>query len=264
MSMSFSAVMNSIRAEGEACVLNVTDDWLQGRSVFGGLQACLALRAMRLQVSKDLPLQTLQVTFIAPVPAGEIRAHAKVLRTGKSATHVAAEIVQDDQTLGIFIGVFGAPRSSAVAVIPQQLAVQNEKPPIPFPFLPGLTPNFTQHFSVQWLRGLPPFTGDACTEHVVSIDLRDAGPASEYHVLAIADFIPPVALSLLKKVAPGSSMTWMLEFIMHSFNQLPLDGWRVDASLVAAHDGYTSQSCMIWGPGGIPVALSRQNMVVFG
>lgn len=263
MSSSFSDLIHSIRATDDGCVLDVSEDWLQGRSVFGGLQACVALRAMRTQVGLELPLQTFQVTFIAPVPAGEVRAQARVLRSGKSATHVAAEILTGDQTLGIFIGIFGTPRSSVVRVMPQQPEVPSDKP-IPFLFLPGLTPNFTQHFSAQWLRGQPPFTGDTATEHVLSLDMRDTGMASEYHVLAIADFIPPVALSLMKKPSPGSSMTWMLEFISNQFDQLPLSGWRVDASLVAAHDGYTSQSCMIWGPGGVPVALSRQNMVVFG
>jgi hypothetical protein len=59
-------------------------------------------------------------------------------------------------------------------------------------------------------------------------------------------------------------MTWMLEFITDHFAELPLDGWRVDAELVFAGEGYTSQSAMVWGPGGVPVALSRQSMVVFG
>jgi hypothetical protein len=38
----------------------------------------------------------------------------------------------------------------------------------------------------------------------------------------------------------------------------------VDAELVAARDGYTSQSVMLWAPDGTPVAISRQSMLVFG
>jgi hypothetical protein len=59
-------------------------------------------------------------------------------------------------------------------------------------------------------------------------------------------------------------MTWMLELLTNRFDGLALSGWRVDATLVAAQHGYTSQSCMIWGPRGEPMALSRQSMVVFG
>ncbi len=114
------------------------------------------------------------------------------------------------------------------------------------------------------LRGKPPFTGDTLTEQVIAIGMKEAGNATEAHVLAIADFIPPVALSLLKKPAAGSSMTWMVEFLNDRFGQLPLDGWWVDVELVGARDGYTSQSALVWGPGGEAVALSRQSMVVFG
>jgi hypothetical protein len=56
----------------------------------------------------------------------------------------------------------------------------------------------------------------------------------------------------------------MLELLRDDVRELPLVGWRVDAELVAARDGYTSQSVMVWGPGGVPVALSRQSMLVFG
>lgn len=262
MATYFSDVMRSVREESGSSSVHVSDDWLQGRSVFGGLQAALALRAMRTLVP-GAPLRTLQTTFIAPVPGGEIWARAKILRTGKSATHVEARLEEGNQTLAIVIGVFGAARPSTVAVAPQQPAVENPKS-IAFPFMPGFTPNFTQHFTSRWLRGKPPFTGDTVTEQVIEINMKDSGNTTEAHVLAIADLIPPVALSLLKKPAAGSSMTWMMEFMTDRFGELPLDGWRVDATLVAASDGYTSQSAIVWGPGGVPVALSRQSMVVFG
>ena len=55
----------------------------------------------------------------------------------------------------------------------------------------------------------------------------------------------------------------MLELLTHR-RDLPCEGWRVDAQLDAAVDGYTSQGLTLWGPGGVPVALGRQSMVVFG
>jgi hypothetical protein len=63
---------------------------------------------------------------------------------------------------------------------------------------------------------------------------------------------------------PGSPLTWMLELLRDRYDDLGLDDWRVDAELIAARDGYTNQSVMLWGPCGEPVALSRQSMVVFG
>jgi hypothetical protein len=132
------------------------------------------------------------------------------------------------------------------------------------PFIPGVTPAFTQHFDVTWLCGDLPFSGSSDPVNVLQIGMRDEGVASEDHVVAIADYIPPIRLSMLKTPGPGSSMTWMLEFLRDRFDDLSLSGWRVDAEMQAARDGYTSQSVVIWAPNGEPVALSRQSMVVFG
>ena len=56
----------------------------------------------------------------------------------------------------------------------------------------------------------------------------------------------------------------MLRLSAERFEGLGLENWRVDATMAAARDGYTSQSVMVWGPGGEPLAMSRQSMVVFG
>lgn len=261
--MRFSEAMESVRRDGDSWVATIGEDWLQGRSAFGGMQAALALRAMRALVSAEVPLRGLQVTFIAPVPAGPVRIDAKVLRQGKSVTQVEARLIDGDATICLIIGVFGAARASVLRVLPSQPAVQAMATPRVLRYVPGLLPQFTQHFEARWLQGDIPFSGSTKTEQVVEVSLKDDGVADETHVIAFADFIPPVALSMLAQPAPGSSLTWMLELFADS-RGLPLNGWRIDAQLQAAEDGYTSQQVMLWGPSGEPVALSRQSMVVFG
>lgn len=262
MAIAYSALLRGLVVEGAVASLTVPADWMQGRSVFGGLQAAIALGAMRALVP-EAPLRTLQATFAAPVAGGVVRAAARVLRTGKSATHVEARIMEGDATLALFVAVFGTSRPSTVSVRPHP-GPATQGGSIAFPYVPGVTPDFTQHFEVAWLRGLPPFRGDAETAHVLELRMRDDAPATEAHVLAIADFIPPIGLSHLRAPAAGSTLTWMLELLGEPFAGLPLGGWRLDAELIAAQDGYTSQSVMVWGPGGVPVALSRQSMVIFG
>jgi len=68
----------------------------------------------------------------------------------------------------------------------------------------------------------------------------------------------------LKTPVAAASLTWMLELLVEDVSSLPLDGWRMDATMTAAHSGYINQSSTLWGPGGVPVALGRQTMVVFG
>ena len=258
----FSKLLAGLTTGAGSASLEVPDDWLQGRTLFGGLQAVIGLAAMR-TVAPPTPLRSMQVTFLSPVPGGPVRAVARVLRSGKNTAHVEARIVDGDNTLCLMVGVFGAARESAVALRPVQPSIAGGKA-IELPWIPGVVPNFTQHFRARWMEGAPPTTGVQHPLSVVELAMRDAGPASEYHVVALADLIPPIALSYLETMVPAASLTWMLELLVEEVASLPLEGWRVDAEMTAAAGGYTHQSLVLWGPGGVPVALGRQTMVVFG
>lgn len=262
--IAFSDLMRAARVEAGTIELDAGEDWLQGRSLFGGLQAAIGVRAMRSLVAASLPLRTLQMTFMAPVAAGTVRAQAAVLRTGRSTTHVEANLFEHDQRLATLIAVFGQARESRVHHAPQQPLIETAHVAPRLPWVEGITPAFTRHFRARWLRGGLPYSGDESRQTSVRVDLVDAGPTTELHLLAIADFIPPVALSLLKAPAPGSSLTWMIELPELDYSAMSLSGWRVDSEMVAAEAGYTSQSSRIWTPHGQLAALSRQSMVVFG
>lgn len=257
-----SALLSRIESSEGTATLDVPEDWLQGRTLFGGLQAIVGLAAMR-SVVPAMPLRALQVTFLAPVPGGPVRAVARTLRSGKSTTHVESRIVDGDNTLCLMVGVFGTSRASGVELRPPQHAVANANA-IEMPRIPGAVPNFTRHFKARWLVGAPPGSGATDADNVIELAMRDQGNATEYHVVAMADFIPPIALSWLKAAAPAASLTWMLELLAEDVGSLPLEGWRVDARMTAAQGGYTNQSLVLWGPGGVLVALGRQTMVVFG
>lgn len=261
--MQFSNLMRNVVRDGDQWHAPVTDDWLQGRSAFGGLQAALAVRAMRELVPKEMPLRTLQVTFLAPVPAGQVTVRATCLRKGRSVIHVEASLCDGEQILCRLLGVFGMARPSVLDFQPKQLPMP-AGPARELTYVEGRMPAFTQHFHARWLAGDLPFSAGDQRESILQLSLRDEGCADETHVLAFADFIPPIALGMFDKPVPGSSLTWMIELLRDRFDDLGMDDWRVDAQLLAARDGYTNQSVMLWGPRGEPVALSRQSMVVFG
>jgi acyl-CoA thioesterase len=260
--MNFSTILDALSTAKGACVATVPATWLQGRSVFGGLQAALAVRAMRSLVPSDAVLRVLQTTFVAPVPAGDVRVRARLLRTGKSAVQVEARLLDGDETGAIAVGVFGSSRASRVRVVPEQPPVDAGQA-FELPFTAGLSPEFLQHFAVRWLMGGLPFSGMSSPRAVAEIGMPGEEQTTAEHVLALADVPPPVALSHLDERAPGSSLTWTVEFLEPAAH-VPPRGFRADAELIAARDGYTSQSVMLWGPSGEPVALSRQCMVVFG
>ncbi|UXI67739.1 thioesterase family protein [Tahibacter amnicola] len=260
--MQLSELMAAAQGDATGVTIDVPDTWLQGRSVFGGLQAAVAVAAMRRALPDPVPLRTLQMTFIAPVPAGAVSASATVLRQGKSATHVEARLERDGEVLAHVIGVFGQARASSVRRDVAPVSAVNGEGRL-FPYIEGLTPRFMQHFQARLRQGGFPFSGSREPRQAYTLALRDQGASTEAHVLALADFVPPVALSLLASPSPGSSLTWMLELLVDTLDGLPLEGWQAESDMVAARDGYTSQSTILYAPGGEAVALSRQSMVVF-
>lgn len=261
--MQFSTLLSGIKRDGGTAIWEVHPEWMQGRAVFGGLQAVLALQAMRGLVPAEIPLRTLQVTFLAPCTCSHIEARATVLREGKSVVQVEARLSDGESPLAIVTAVFGRPRTSRLHRMPQMPEVGREHAR-EFRYIPGVVPAFIQHFSATWLRGGTPFSGVEEAELVVELGMTGEAGSSESHVVAMADFIPPIGLSWMTEPTPGSSVTWMLEILTEQVDGLAMDGWRVDAEMVAADSGYTHQSLTLWGPQGQPIALGRQTMVVFG
>lgn len=260
--MKFSEALDAIQCVEGAAEFSVSDQWRQGRAIFGGLQGAAMLKAMRSLVS-DVPLRSLQVTFVAPPKSDAIQVTANLVRQGKSATHVQAQLTDGDAVLAMAVGVFGSARPSDVVRTPVMPEVQCETPKR-MRYIPGISPTFTQHFNAVWLKGRFPFAGAQEPETIIDLSMPEEASSTEYHVVAMADYIPPIGLTYLSKLCAGSSLTWMLEFLSEDVNGLSMENWRVDAAMVAASDGYTNQSVMIWGPQGQPLALSRQSMVVFG
>ncbi len=262
--MLFTEVLDSLAPDGDALAVTVPGDWMQGRSVFGGMQAALALRAMRALVPADLPLRALQTTFVGPVE-GAVRVSARVLRTGKNVVHVEARILLGQETSTLIVGIFGRGRPSQAEAEARPPAFTPLAEPFVFPFVPGFTASFAQHFKMKWLAGDLPFAGvRAAPSAVMDIDFADPGRTSEAHLVALADVPPPLALSMLTERAMGSSLTWTLEVLSEEVASMPLEGWREYVGFRAGHAGYTHQSVMVCAPGGAPVALSDQTMVVFG
>jgi hypothetical protein len=85
----YHEVLETLRCDEGVCTADIHQDWMQGRTIFGGLQVALAVRAMRNVIGPAQQLRSLQATFVAPLPAGRIELRPDVLRTGRSATVIA-------------------------------------------------------------------------------------------------------------------------------------------------------------------------------
>ena len=234
----------------------VPETWLQGRTAYGGLSAALALHAA-MGADADLPpLRSALVAFVGPL-SGEITVRAELLRRGRNAAFVQADVTSD-AGLGL--------RATFVFMRAVESGVEHRAGRAPGVATP--VPSDTV------LRGHPAV---AFSQHFDMIDRHDAGSAEWLRwvrlrdrdgvhplvaLIAVADCLPPVALKLLGRPAPVSSLTWQLNLL----GTAPAtdDGWwllRSTSDYAAA--GSSSQAMAIWATDGTPVAEQMQSVAVF-
>lgn len=261
----FSDIMNTAVLSKQTACFNVGDDWGQGRTIFGGMQGAMAVKAMRHVLGHDAPLRSLQVIFIRPVSIGEVTATAKILRQGNSATQVQAELHNSDAIRLTAIGIFGLDRASEVDDLPSAPPCRRSREEAtPLPYMPDVMPNFLQHFETRVGEGIRPFSGAGHPHGKTYTRHCDPKLLTEAHMVAMGDVAPPVALASLTRFAPASSMSWQLELVQQP-EALSGNKWfRVDSEALAGRNGYTWQNTNYWDEQGKLVMLSRQCIAIFG
>ncbi len=241
----------------------IPDDWLQGRTAFGGLAAAVALRAVLAQVGTDRPVRSVDTTFVAPLPPGPVEVVVDVLREGRHATIVSADLRRDGAVCTRVVVVLGSGRRSEIVVEPP--------PPVPskpreqgvrMPYIEGMTPAFTRHLELWLTEGAFPFAGNPQGRMGGFARLREVLTEPVDRVLgtlALLDAWPVPILSAATGPAAASSVRW-------SANLQPTDRigewvWMDYRTDVAA-DGYA----VVWGrmyAEDVMLARSEQLAVIF-
>ena len=257
--------------DGQRVRFTVTPDWLQGRTTFGGLLSLLAVQAMRDVCGANWPLRALQTNFVGPVVAGHFYADIILLRQGKNIRQVQCHVTQEDadgniQVGGVLLGVFGTGRDSTLpALMPQMPEVgKTVDEAMLLPFIPGLTPDFTQHLEFRFGEGGLPFTGAADWFSRTYLRLRQAqGIDAELMSVLLSDAGPTPALARLNRPAPASSVSWALE-LRPITDDVAHDGiWRMDKDALAVGEGYVNERTSLWTPSGQLAALGYQVVAVY-
>ncbi len=240
----------------------IPDGWMQGRACFGGLVAALLYQHLAV-CHVQRPVRSLMISFVAPVTVGPARLCATVLREGGSVTQAECRLIQDGETRALLLGSFGSGRESVIRVEPEPFApMEAAEHGQGMPQAPGLVPEFTSHFEFNWVEGGMPFSGGGDGRIGGRVRFREP-PAGHgvAHLLGLVDAWPPATLPMYPKPAPGSSLTWNIEFLRHEFGSP--DWWLYRARTDAAGGGYGHTEARLAGPDGQVVALSRQTIVMF-
>ena len=241
------------------------EHWTQGRSAFGGLSAAFAVTAMNKLLDEKVPLRSLMVSFVGPIPSGAVQVRPQVLRQGKNVTQMQADVLVGDQVCLQAMGVYGKARqgrvvsaSSAADPVPRQQGIAFEEHR-------KRQPAFLERFEGYWVSDGLPFSGKP--SRILNLWARHRGDMSAFpaeKLIAIADIPPPVILSWFDSPpVPASSLTWSLEFVKPP-EEIRGDWFYLEFTAEAAADGYTQQSGRIYEEDGQLCALSRQCMVYFG
>lgn len=244
---------------------NIDPGWGQGRSVFGGVVGAGLARAMSDDVPDDKALRSLSITFVGPVDPAPLECRTELVREGRSASFVTGEIIQGGTKRTLATATFARARHTSVPVP----GLDRPEAPGPdglpsMPYIDGMTPRFTKWLEFRYTRGLYPFMGS--DEAVLAGWCRfraDAHPGDPMGVLGLLDGWPSPAISMLRTPAPGSSITWNVDFA-HARPDLRIDEWwYFEAISSFVGDGYTSFDASLWAPDGSFVARSRQLAGVF-
>lgn len=246
-------------ADGPGWRGDIPDDWLQGRTAYGGLSAAIALHCA-MQSDTDLPpLRSAQVSFIGPL-SGPILVTAHRLRRGKNAAFIQADI-ESEAGLGLRC-TFVFMRAIASEVDYQTTTL----PDFPQPTADDTTfkgnPHvaFTRNFEFLDRREGPDLLPAEWLRWTRLNQREGLDPMVE--LIAIGDCLPPAALRLLGRNVPMSSLTW----IMNVLGPAPAteDGWwllRSNADYARA--GSSSQHMGIWNARGEMVAEQMQSVALF-
>jgi hypothetical protein len=81
-------------------------------------------------------------------------------------------------------------------------------------------------------------------------------------LIALADALPPAAMTMFTAPAPISTMTWSMDI----FDAGPLGAspWcLIESRADTVGHGYSSQDMTVWNENGALLMLSRQNVAVF-
>lgn len=260
--MDFTALMANMANHADTCSVTATDDWLQGRTIYGGLAAAFCLEAVSRQFGDLPPLRSAQFSFIGPA-SGTVTIRPAILRKGKSTVFVGADLGGEAGLATRATLCYGAARESALS-FGNVASVEVDEPdncPSFFRTLPGL--NFAQHFDGRLAAGGFPLSGG--TDPTITLWLRhrdDKAPMSSTALIALADAPPPASIVLFTKQAPISTMTWSIDLLT---DRLETEGgwWIVRTVADTVADGYSSQAMTIWNSARKPMMVARQSIAVF-
>jgi acyl-CoA thioesterase len=261
MNIGYNQLMQSVVPFEDGWHVEIPENWMQGRTTYGGLSAALCLEAVNREHTRLPPLRSAQINFIGPA-GGQVKITTKVLRRGKSVAFINAEIIGEKGLATQAVFCFGEARQSKLNHDFTDKPTCSDVQDAEDFFKLGPGPVFTNNFECLLADGAVPISGSDKSDHHLWIKFREQVEINATSLLAIGDMPPPAVLPMFKEFAPISSMTWMVNFLQES--PTTKDGWwlmRTRAEDV--NNGYSSQDMQVWNHDRELIMTGRQSVAIF-
>lgn len=249
------------RQDGDTWEHELPEGWGQGRAVFGGLAAALAAGLTLRHAGGERPLRTLTLALLRPLVAGPVRGVCRTLRRGKNVTFVEVRLSQSGEEALVATATLTQARPSTVDVSADRWQGPDPQTLTDLPHLPGLMPECMKHVQTRWAAGGAPYSG--ANEARLSGYCRFREPSGDVEgLLGLLDAWPPPSLSLLRKPAASSTVSWTAHLL-----RVPerFDGFFAFAyETIAGADGFHTVAGRLYGSDGGLVAFSEQLVAIFG
>lgn len=260
----FSELMRGVVRNGDGWTVKVSDDWKQGRTIYGGLAAALCAQAALNEWPDLPPLRSATFSFAGPAE-GALRLAPSMLRRGKSTVYATVDLSGEAGHATRATFAFGAARTGSInySNLPMPQVRLPEQCQNFFDRAPPML-KFLQHLEGRFAAGSPPFMGGR--EPSFTLWLRHRDPSllpSIVSLLALADAPPPPAAALAKRPPKAiSTMTWTVDMLTD--HVVSSDGWWLTTlTAETISDGYETHSAWVWSSDGRPAIAARQHVAVF-
>lgn len=243
---------------------HLSESWLQGRAIFGGVITAVLATAMQ-RHAPGRPARTISVQFCAPGRPGPARALVEPVREGRYLSQAGAHLEQEGRIVARAFASFGCDRDYPVSYsadrMPEVAAAQTVPAMPPSPLMPV----FTQQVEFRFALGAPPKAGASRPELGGWCRFREQMPADLGMFCGLLDIWPPPAFSMLKDFGPGAT----IDLTHHFLVPLPLANTTEDALYLYSGraptiaGGYQEAAGELWTGDGRLIARTRQMAALF-
>ncbi len=258
--MSLGALAARLEPQGGRFRLDGAAGWMQGRTMYGGAAASIALAAAGRTFPDLPPLRAAHVGFVAPV-GEQLEAEAVMLRQGRSVAQVETSLYCDGGLVQRSLWLFGSGRRGNGAVPARRaegLIAPEDAPPLTSN---DMAPAFTARME---MRRADPAGGSPRGTIRRWVRLKDrSGLDTMAELIGIGDGLPPGSARAMERAGPISSITWGLTILGDA--PTTRDGWwLIETASNHMADGFSSETLRLWNSEGMEVMHGLQSVAVFG